>query len=153
MVTGLREFLETKAGKGVAAALIFIAVIAVFVSARRNLGESEAEAASRERIFICSKTDKPFELELREGMTIPVRSPYSDEDTGYLPELCYWTAEGTISDEPTYVCLNKFKNEPGPTFCKTCHRLVTQDNPAPGPESKPPPTEAEYAQRKGSPEG
>ena len=153
MVTGIREFFETKAGKGVAAALILIALIAIFVSARSNFGETDAEAASRNRTFICSETDKTFDVEIREGMTIPVRSPYSDKDTGYPPELCYWTAEGTISDEPTYVCLNRFKNVPGPTFCKTCHRLVTQDNPAPGPESKPPPTETEYAQRKGSPTG
>jgi hypothetical protein len=151
MVTGLREFLETKWGKGVAAALILIAAIAVFMSVRSNLGQSEAQAASRERIFICSKTGETFSLELREGMTMPVHSPYSDEDTGYSPELCYWTADGQISDEPTYVLLNKFKGEPGPTFCKTCNRLVVQDNPAPGPESKPPPTQAEYAQRKGSP--
>ena len=147
MVTGLREFLETKWGKGIAAALILIGAIAVFMSVRNNLGQSHAEAASRERIFICSQTGKTFEAEVKPGMSFPVRSPYSDDYTGYVPELCYWTEEGKISDEPTYVLLNKHRNEKGPTFCPDCDRLVVSDNPAPEPD-KPPPTRAEYASRR-----
>src|SRR5688500_14187625 len=144
MVTGLREFLETKAGKGVAAVLILIAAIAIFVSVRDNLGPAEAAALSRERVFICSDTGKTFVAEVTPGMGFPVRSPHSGAHTGYVPELCYWTADGTIAGEPTYVLLNRHRGEKGPTFCPDCDRLVVSDNPPPEPD-KPPPTRAEHA--------
>lgn len=147
MVTGLREFLETKWGKGIAAALILVGAIAIFQSFRSNLGQSEAEAASRSRMFVCSQSGESFEATVSEGMTIPVHSPHSGENTGYPAELCYWTADGTIEEEPTYVLLNKYANKDGPTFCPTCHRIVVQGNPLPV-AGYAPQTEAEYNQQR-----
>jgi hypothetical protein len=141
--SGLREFLNSPTGKmlSVGFAVVVIAVAGFLIW--RSMGLSEAEAMSRDRIFIDSKTMKPFEHELKIGDMIPVDAP-SGGKTGYPAELCYWTKDGKEKKDPTPVLLKHWIGETGPTFCPDCGRLVVGHNPMPGPTAKVPPLKSEY---------
>jgi len=146
--SGLREFLNSPKGRtlSIAGGLVMVA-LAIFLL-RRNVGPSEAEAISRDRMFIDAKTGKPFAHEIAMGETIPVTAPSGDK-SGYPAELCYWTKDGGTKADPTPVLLKSYIGQSGPTFCPDCGRLVVGHNPMPQPGSKPPPTEAEYKARSG----
>jgi len=144
MVTGIREFLASRAGQVVTGGLILVAMGAVALSMRANLGGSEIAHASRRRTFVCCETVKSFELDVATDMAIPAKSPFTGQLTAFpADEVCTWTADGQVSPEPTYVLMNRTAGKP--TFCPTCHRLVVRDNAAAAPDLAPPPTEAEYA--------
>ena len=147
MAAGLREFFNSTAGKAVAIVLILLGVVAIYLSVKSNLGESEAAALSRKRTFICSETLKPFSYTVKEGERFPVPSPFSGKNTGYPAEPCYWTKDGQIKSEPSYVLLNELVHKSGPTFCPDCGRLVIPHNPAPRPGDHAPPTQSQYAAR------
>lgn len=144
MHPGLREFLNSKAGYATSASIILLAIVYLGLSLRSAFTSEIANASTR-RVFVCSETGKAFEVTLKPGMTIPVKSPYSGKDTGYeFNEVCGWTADGKVANKPTYVLLNRTVGKPGPTFCPDCNRLVVADNPPAEPDRKPPPTESEY---------
>jgi hypothetical protein len=147
----VRKFLKTPAGTALGIALALAAFGLMVYVVRGTFGESEAQAMSRDRLFICAKTGKTFTYELKVGDTMPVRSPYSGENTGYRAELCYWTADGKPKAEPTPVLLNELTGKPGPTFCPDCKRLVVGHNPKATSDRRPPPTEKEYQSRKDRP--
>jgi hypothetical protein len=144
MIERIRAFLETSAGRVTGIALCVVALVIVVWSFRSNLGDTEAEAASKDRIFVCSETGKAFHVTIEPNMTIPVDSPYSGKKTGYPAALCYWTKDGQLKKDPTPVLLNETVGKRGPTFCPDCGRLVGPQAPPPMPGVKPPPTEAEY---------
>jgi hypothetical protein len=147
-----REFLESKAGKYAATGFLAVVLLIVIFVLKSFMGESPAEAATRDRLFMCAETEKSFRYKLEKGVTIPVPSPYSGKETGYPAELCYWTKDGQTKTDPTPVLLNSYKHVPGPTFCPDCGRLVVGHNPAPDADSKPPPTREEYEARKAAKE-
>src|SRR5687767_10944015 len=101
----LRDFMDSPAGKTTAVALVLVALVAVYLSVRANFGPSSAAALSKDRTFICSQTQKPFEYTLKLGDQVPVKSPHSGKNTGYPAELCYWTKDGQIKTDPTPVLL------------------------------------------------
>ncbi len=144
--SGLRRFLNTNGGKIVAAVVMIVLLGLAGYAIWDNLGASDASKLSTDRMFIDSKTGKPFEHTLRPGDVIPVKAP-SGENTGYPAELCYWTPDGKIKQNPTPVLVNGRMGKPGPTFCPDCGRLVVVHNPAPDANTKPPPTKGEYDQR------
>jgi len=151
MVTGIREFLASRAGQVVTGGLILVAMIATLLSIRSNFGESDVAIASRQRTFVCSETGKSFELAISEDMTFPVKSPFSGHETGFpADEMCSWTEDGQVSDSPTYLLMNRTTGKSGPTFCPTCHRLVVRNNPPAAADRQPPPTQTEYARRRGA---
>ena len=139
----LQQFLRSRAGA--ISALVLLAAVATFAAIRLAgaLGTSQAGALSRDRLFVCSETGKSFRHQIEAGDTIPVRSPYSGENTGFEAEKCYWTVDGQIKQEPTAVLLNEYVGKPGPTVCPDCGRLVVRWNPRPRPEQTPPPTAAQ----------
>ncbi|HWP41385.1 MAG TPA: hypothetical protein VNL70_10705 [Tepidisphaeraceae bacterium] len=110
----------------------------------RKTSSSEAARLANQRIFVCAQTGKAFSVELRQGLSIPVKSPYTGQPTGYPAELCYWTKDGKPKDEPTAVLMNRWVGKSGPTFCPDCGRLVVGHNPPASPDRKPPPTRQEY---------
>ncbi len=144
MMLKLREFFETTAGKITSGVLICVGLLIAFLSMKSNLGEGDAAAISRSRIFVCSETGKSFTKEIDLGDSIPMVSPFSGKPTGFPAELCYWTSDGTPTDEPTAVLLNSYAGKSEPTFCPDCKRLVTARNSVPSPDGTPPPTETEY---------
>ena len=141
----MRDFLESDKGRylaiaaGVVGALALVWVIGSWVSS------SPAER-SADRVFIDAKTGERFGYTIAKGEAFPVPSPHSSgERVGYEAEPCYWTADGKIKEEPTWVLpMVKVDEKAGPTFCPECGRLVRPLNPIPTPGSKPPPTQAEY---------
>jgi hypothetical protein len=151
LMEALRRFLESPAGKAAGAGVILVAAVALFVAIRSTAGPSAAAAVSADRTFICSETLKSFKHELKRGESVPVHSPYSGKDTGYPAELCYWTKDGKVKQDPDAVLLKSYLGETGPTFCPKCGRLVVGHNPRPHDESSPPPTREEYAARHGAP--
>ncbi len=139
-----REFLDSPAGKYVAAGGVVIAVFAIFLSFRSSFGPSSAASLANRQIFVCEKTGKSFELTLKPGMTIPVHSPYSVANTGYPAELCYWTVSGGVSPDPHPVLMNSIMGKPEPTFCPDCGRLVVRHNPRAADGRTPPPLKQEF---------
>lgn len=96
------------------------------------------------RWFVCTDTLKSYKLDLSKVQTLPAYSPFSGKNTGQPAELCYWNADGSTRKDPTPVLLNSWRQDPSPTFCPDCGRLVIGQNPAPDGRMKPPPTKAEY---------
>jgi len=144
MIERIRRFLNTGGGRIAGIVLCVAALVVVVWSFKDNLGDTEAEAASKDRYFVCSETGKSFRATIKPGMMIPIESPYSGKKTGYEAALCYWTSAGGLKKDPTPVLMNETVGKKGPTFCPDCHRLVSPNNPPPMPGVKPPPTEAEY---------
>jgi hypothetical protein len=139
-------FLDTTAGKVVAGVVIVVAAIAIYLLVRPK---DVAADLSRHRKFICSETNKPFDVTVEAGMMIPIKSPYSGKNTGYPAEMCWWTKDGQQAKEPHAVLLKKSVDpSAGPTFCPICGRLVVGHNPPPQPGKPPPPTEEEYKARR-----
>ncbi len=143
-----REFLNSGKGRVVVWTGIGAAVLLIVFVLRGTFGDSEAVASSSERPFICAKTGETFTYTLEKGDVMPVRSPHSGENTGYPAEACFWTRDGQIKDEPTFVLLNGYAGKPEPTFCPDCDRLVVGLNPPPLTGDKPPPLRGEYRKTK-----
>jgi hypothetical protein len=143
----LRDFFNSPTGK----VIVFVGIsLVVGISLWLNLmpdGQSSLAADSRQRVFICTETLKSFVAEIRVGEPPIAKSPFSGKDTGVPAELCYWTREGTIKEEPTAVLMNSRIGKPEPTFCQDCGRLVVGHNPIPAEGSKPPPLKSEYKDR------
>jgi hypothetical protein len=139
MFEKLNRFWQTIGGK-IAAVVIIAAGVALMGYNVRNFTRSEGAALSGERPYICAETGKTFAYKIKMGDTFPVESPHSGKRTGYHAEACYWTKDGKIKPEPTYVLLNKYLNKPGPTFCPDCGRLVREMNDPPIEGAAPPPT-------------
>jgi hypothetical protein len=142
--------LQSSGGKIAAVLILAAGAAAIFFSMRRYAGGSSAASLARQRTFICEKTGKSFQYELKEGDQIPVKSPFSGEKTAYPAELCYWTREGGVKAEPTAVLLATYRNQRGPTFCSDCGRLVVGHNPPAAEGGKAPPTKEEYDRRRPS---
>jgi len=147
-MAGLRDFLSGDKGKIVGVAVLVVGLgFAVYVF-KGSFGTDSAVANANERVFVDKETGKPFNVDLKAGMKIPIKAP-SGKQTGYPAELCWWTKDGKIRKEPFAVLLNSVKGVDGPTFCPDCGRLVVGHNPRPaGPETKPPPTKEEYEARR-----
>ena len=143
---GVREFLQSKAGRWVALGAVGVGLGAGAFSLVSNVGATDAVANARQRVLVDASTGKTFTYELQPGDVFPVRAP-SGQQTGFPAESCYWTKDGQVKPEPTYVLLNRHRNQPGPTFCPDCGRLVTENNPGPMPGQAPPPTKAEFEKR------
>ncbi len=143
-IAGFREFLRKPWGK-IAGIVFVLAMLGVagYVVRGFFLPDSTV-AAANSPLFIDAETGQTFHQTLEDGMKIPLKSPFTGKYDAYKAELCYWTKDGKPKTEPTAVLMNDDVGKPGPTFCKDCGRLVKHHNPAPGPNSKPPPTEAEY---------
>ena len=142
----LRDLLDRPAAK-VAVVVLALAGVVAAVLAVRNMTSSEATKLSNERTFIDAATGQPFKVSLQPNMAVPVKAP-SGQNTGYEAEECYWTSDGKIKAEPSYVLLNENVGKKGPTFCPDCKRRVLAHNPVPAPGDKPPPTAADLANQK-----
>lgn len=81
--------------------------------------------------YMCSETMKTFERKPVMNETIPVMSPYTNHNTGYPAEMCFWTRDGKQKAEPTYVLLNEHLGKKGPTICPDCGKIVYPHNPSP----------------------
>jgi hypothetical protein len=143
-VEAVREFLNSDKGRWVTYAAVGVAVVALLLVVRGSVGDSEAVAASKDRPYICAKTGKTFTYSMKAGDRVPVASPYSGERTGYRAEPCFWTRDGQIKTEPTYVLLNEYAGKTGPTFCPDCDRLVVGLNPPALVGDRPPPLRTDY---------
>jgi hypothetical protein len=142
----LRRLVAGTVGKVVVIVSCIIAVgIAIYVSTLFFKGDTPVSAFYT--TYVCSETGKSFRHKNEMGETLPIYSPYSGKNTGYPGEACFWTADGQIKSEPTWVLLNEAIGKPGPTFCPDCGRLVVGHNPRPKPGAKPPQTQAEYVAR------
>ena len=146
MTEKLRAFMDTIGGK-ISAGVIVLAGLALMVYSVRNFSQSDGAALTRDRVFIDAETGKVFNYKIKMGDTFPVVSPFTGKRTGYHAEACYWTRDGKIKKEPTYVLLNTDAGKPGATFCPDCGRLVKEMNDPPLEGNPPPPTEAEYQAR------
>jgi hypothetical protein len=151
MAGGLREFLKTKGGRTVGVIGACVALLIAAYAVWSALGPSDIQDATNARYFVDISTQPPkaFKASLEPGVKIPIKGP-SGKETAYPAELCYWTKEGGIKKDPTYVVTNVMIGKEGPTFCPDCGRLVVAHNPPPVAGMKPPPTKQEYESRRGN---
>src|SRR5687767_15536404 len=117
MIEKLRAYFQTGAGKASGIGLTVVAVLLAAWSVKNALGPTDAQMLSTDRVFIDAKTGKSFRHTIKPGETLPVDAPSGK--TGYPAEACYWTKDGQVKKEPTYVLLNENKQPPvkAPTFC------------------------------------
>ncbi len=134
----MRRLIETRTSRVFSIGLVCVGLVGISFSLWKSGG---AVRASRQRVFVCSETNRSFEHIVAIGETIPIRSPFTGNLTAYeADELCYWTAEGTRKTEPTYVLLNTTLGRNERTFCPDCGRLVVRNNPPPDAHITPPPS-------------
>src|SRR4051812_4583507 len=93
MPTGIREFLNSPAGKVTSVLVILVALGLMIWSILSNFGGSDAAAISADRVYMDTATNKPFAYELKAGDGVPVKAP-SGSMTGYPTEKCFWTKDG-----------------------------------------------------------
>lgn len=134
----LRRLFESSAGKGTAIAFC-LAATAVAVYFCFSFFKGDTPDFAQYTTYVCAETGKAFRHKNMMGETLPIYSPYSDKNTGYPGEACYWTSDGRIKAEPTWVLLNEAVGKAGPTYCPECGRLVVGHNPKPKAGSMPPP--------------
>lgn len=144
-----QSFTSSVYGRVTVGIVLVVAVVLVGFQLRNLFGAGSAVARANDRIFICSETLKSFHQNLANlnGKPVPIYSPYSGKETGYPAELCYWTADGKVKDDPTPVLLNSAVGKLEPTFCPDCGRLVVGLNPRAGPNLRPAPTREEWERR------
>ena len=145
-MASIREILRKPQGKWVAAGLLVIGIAGAIYEAK---GFVRTDPGATD-IWVDMGTNPPstFTVHLSTGMTIPIDAP-SGAKKGYPAERCYWTKDGHVKSEPTYVVLNTRLGKPEPTFCPDCGRLVVAHNPLAEEGQRPPQTEEEYKQRHG----
>ena len=143
-MAGVRDILKSSGGKLVAVIVVLLCVAGAGWSIWSNTGLDSATKEANTPLFIDAENGKTFHMELKVGMGIPVKSPFTGHMTGYRPELCYWTKDGHVKNDPTPVLMNQDIGKPGPTFCPDCGRLVVHHNPVAIEGSRPPPTKAEW---------
>lgn len=123
---------EGRNNKAIAiAAAIGIIALGIFI-VTNFLGGQDASAASNSRVVIDSETgevNKTFRVP--DGKSFPYENPKTGRATLYPAEACFWTKDGQIKDEPTYVLLNEFAGKSGPTICPDCGKPVRSHNPYP----------------------
>ncbi|MCB9852289.1 MAG: hypothetical protein H6819_04275 [Phycisphaerales bacterium] len=116
---------------GIAATAFIISGVLIW----RNFRDTEPVRRSRERIFICAKTGKPFEHTIQIGESEPIYSPHSKANTGYHAELCFWTkdenGEWKAKLDPTPVLLKSLFDPDAETVCPDCGHDVVGHNPRP----------------------
>lgn len=117
-------------------AIAAIALVAIgagaFLAANQLLGSDDLAAKTDRRTMIDAKTGEVFvDLHLPTGAPIPYTNPNTGENNLFPAEPCFWNADGSAKLKPTWVLLNQFKDEPGPTICPDCGRRVVGHNPMP----------------------
>lgn len=107
--------------------------IAAFMAVRGpGRGVDSAAAASRKRPSICSESFEVFqEFRIKQGDSQPWANPKTGRRTIYPAEACYWTKDGGVTLEPTWVLLNEYVGKPERTKCPECGRDVVAHNPMP----------------------
>ncbi|MEM8874194.1 MAG: hypothetical protein AAGD32_08025 [Planctomycetota bacterium] len=145
MFEQFRERLKSTPGMMALAGLLGVSLVVMAWNAWGMIASgSEIGDMSRHRLMICAETGETFHHELQLGDRFPVSSPHSGRNTGYEAELCYWTADGGIADEPSYVFVKQKAGIDEPTFCGDCDRLVRNLNLRAVAGQSPPPTRTEF---------
>jgi hypothetical protein len=142
---GLRRFIQSPGGK-VFAVILSLAAVGLGIYVAKGSIKSETPDTAFSAMFIDTETGKPFRHEIQLGENIPILAP-SGKNTGVRAEACFWTADGQIKTEPTWVALSESLGRSGPTFCPDCGRLVVGHNPVAVAGRRPPPTQKEFAAR------
>jgi hypothetical protein len=142
----LIEWFKTNTLKKVGVITFVVLIVLAVIYAVLSMGNAAIDR-THGRLFVDSDSGKTYYLTIKVGMaTCPAINPDTGKPTLYMPEVCYWNADGTTKTTPTYVILNSALGKPGPTFCPDCGRLVIENNPAPG-GGQPPMTKQEFQRR------
>jgi len=145
----LREFLASPTGRIVGGVFLVACIGMAVYSAYSTVSADAATLMSTQRMYMDSKTGQPFPHTLTAGDATPIDAP-SGGKTGYPAEACFWTKDGKIKTDPTWVLLEEYtKAATTPTFCPDCTHRVVGLNPQPGLDDKPPQTKEQYEARRG----
>src|SRR5277367_2682368 len=92
----VREFLQSGPGRMLSFGAVLIGLCLAGYSIWASIKPSAVLADERMRWFVNIETGKAFQVELGVGQSTPLICPDTGKQTGYLAELCYWTADGQI---------------------------------------------------------
>ena len=135
----LLKFLRTGPGT-ILLVIVVILGIGASVYFVRAWWKGETPDDAHYTMFIDAETGQTFKHFNAIGDSIPLMSPYTKKATAYPAEACYWTVDGGVKKDPTWVLVNERQGKPGPTFCPDCGRLVVGNNPKADPSRSAPPT-------------
>jgi len=145
----IREFLASPTGRILGGVFLVACIGTAIYSAYSTVSSDAATLMSTQRMYMDSKTGQAFPHTLAMGDATPIDAP-SGGKTGFPAEACFWTKDGKIKTDPTWVLLEEYTKSPAtPTFCPDCSHRVVGLNPQPGPNDKPPQTKEQYELRRG----
>lgn len=115
-------------GVGVVSVLVALGFTARFVLG----GGPDPKNWSQQRTLIDSQTLEVFEgFKISDGDAPPYEHPKTSDRTLFPAEACYWTADGGVKLEATWVLLNEYVDSKEPTKCPDCGHRVVGHNPMP----------------------
>lgn len=124
-------------------ALVCVAAVGIAAWEIRSYFHGDTPGDPNSLTYVDSESGKTFSHENTIGEMVPIVSPFTGNRTGYPGVPCYWTPDGQLKKDPTWLILNQTLGRRGPTFCPFCGRLVRPMQPIPVPGDKPPPTQQE----------
>ena len=136
------SWLQTPRGK-IMALLLCVAAMGVAIWEIKAYLHGNTPGDPNTQMYVDSETGKAFPHKSVVGEMIPITSPFTGNKTAYPGVPCFWTADGQLKKDPTWLILNETLGKRGPTFCPDCGRLVRPMQPMPKPGDKPPPTRDE----------
>jgi hypothetical protein len=136
------SWLQKPSGK-IAASSLCVAAVVLLIWELKASFHGDTPGDPNTTMYVDSETGKAFPHKNVVGESIPVLSPFTDRNTGYPGNPCYWTASGEIRKDPFWLLLNSQLGKAGPTFCPDCGRLFIPRQGVPRPGQKPPPAREE----------
>lgn len=116
----------------VALSSVAILVAAIVLIPRFMGGSPSSASVTSTRLVMDAETGRIYEnFRVPKDESLPWKSPSSGKRTLYIPEKCYWTADGKAKNTPDYVLLNEYTGKEGPTLCPVCSKEVRSRNPMP----------------------
>jgi hypothetical protein len=146
-MANFNEFLRTKPGT----ILLVLAVLLGGLFAGYTVWKTmfKDDFSDARYTWYIDETGKTFKHVNKVGEMGPVLSPNTGKEA-FPAEACYWTRDGGVKKDPTWVLLNSYLGNDAPTFCPDCGRLVVGHNPPARPGARPPKTKEEYEQNGGN---
>lgn len=106
-------------------------LVAAIVLVWQLSGRTDASDDTKYATVVDSESGEVMKIRLEPGSAPPFVNPKTTKRTLYRAELCYWTRDGKVKSNPTYVILNSQLGKPGETMCPDCGRPVKKYNPRP----------------------
>ncbi|MGQ0628602.1 MAG: hypothetical protein ACT4PL_10945 [Phycisphaerales bacterium] len=112
--------------------VVALLVAAVLLAYQIFGGPPSIAKETRTRDLIDTETREVFlAFSIEDNTKAPWLNPKTGKATLVPAERCFWTKDRKATLRPTFVLLNEYINQKGPTPCPDCGRPVVIHNPTP----------------------